>query len=323
MLPEKLNDSVERGISPGIVLTSSPFIPAEWIQAHGFTVERLVPDSGGIEEHDRPFMGRCPRAHLLLKSLMKRSDAAAVVLTSTCDQMRRSFDLLNKSWRIPSFLFHVPATWQTPAARKIYLAELNRLGAFLYGISGRLPSQEALAELMKNARPAQIPPPANIPLIEPQQNHDGFVHVGIIGESLCRQHRGLLDFIRDCGARTFDLTPDGNWGIPVQFSLKLIENDPLDAFVQSCMMGIPGVFQRPDTKMMTRLREDSRQFVLHGVILVRNVWCDLWKAAAHRIQDELKLPVLILDLDEQPLMPPMTNRIAAFVEILSGRLITI
>ena len=72
----------------------------------------------------------------------------AVILATTCDQMRRTGEMLSPSLATPAFLMNVPVTWQSPAAIEMYQDELRRLGRFLVRIGGTAPSDAALVETM-------------------------------------------------------------------------------------------------------------------------------------------------------------------------------
>jgi benzoyl-CoA reductase/2-hydroxyglutaryl-CoA dehydratase subunit BcrC/BadD/HgdB len=74
--------------------------------------------------------------------------AEAVVLTTTCDQIRYAAALLQHLGRLPVFLMHVPRTWQTAAVRAFYREELGRLGRFLVGCGGTAPEDDALFQTM-------------------------------------------------------------------------------------------------------------------------------------------------------------------------------
>lgn len=70
------------------VAYSSPFVPAEWIAAHGAQpvwLHRLM-------KNRRPGMlarrGGCYYADALVTRVLSESDVAAVVMTTRCDQMR-------------------------------------------------------------------------------------------------------------------------------------------------------------------------------------------------------------------------------------------
>ena len=69
------------------------------------------------------------------------STLSALVLTTVCDQMRYVAAMLEQRGSCPVFLLNVPSTWQTPAARQLYLDELRRLGRFLVQLGGKAPER--------------------------------------------------------------------------------------------------------------------------------------------------------------------------------------
>ena len=135
------------------VFLSSPWIPAEWIRAHGLEAglvwyeERFrraaLPLSGGV----------CALAESVLQFAAERPNAA-VVFASSCDQLRRAFDAAQFRGGARLFLFNLPAT-QTPAAKLLYRDELRRLGQFLVEIGGTAPSPEALGNMCGQPRSPQ------------------------------------------------------------------------------------------------------------------------------------------------------------------------
>jgi len=129
---------------------SSPFVPAEWIAAHGLRPRRLRPDPAAALPSTGPLTGVCPYARAFIGAGLAARDADAAVLATTCDQMRRAAEWLALGDGPPVFLLNVPATWQTPAAARLYRDELARLGRFLVGLGGAAPSRERLAETMES-----------------------------------------------------------------------------------------------------------------------------------------------------------------------------
>lgn len=73
----------------------------------------------------------------------------SAVFTTTCDQMRRVAEMIGRECPVPSFLFHVPATWQTVGACGLYCSELERLGRFLCRLGGAPPDRKTLVEVME------------------------------------------------------------------------------------------------------------------------------------------------------------------------------
>ncbi|MHC4897204.1 MAG: 2-hydroxyacyl-CoA dehydratase, partial [Planctomycetota bacterium] len=128
------------------VVYSCPFVPPEWIAAHDLTPRRILPRAaeaatlaGGATQ------GLCSWVQAVVTRLLDEPAADGVVLTTTCDQMRRAAELLDG---LPLFLMNVPSTWQTAAAQKLYLNELERLGRFLCRLGGTPPGEERLVETM-------------------------------------------------------------------------------------------------------------------------------------------------------------------------------
>jgi len=131
----------------------SPFVPPEWIAAHGMRpswlrlrrVEGGAPTCGSAAGLQR---GVCPFASSVVAVVLAETEASAVVLTTTCDQMRHAAALAGHRGSLPVFLMNVPSTWQTSAARRLYLDELARLGRFLVRLGGKEPSRDELAGVM-------------------------------------------------------------------------------------------------------------------------------------------------------------------------------
>ena len=125
---------------------SSPLVPPEWIAAHGLRPCWLRLDAGrpgGLRGVGR---GLCPLAGATIDYATSGPEAAALVLTTTCDQLRYAAAVIERFARVPVFLLNVPSTWQTEAAQQMYRDELRRLGRFLVHCGGAAPSQERLAQ---------------------------------------------------------------------------------------------------------------------------------------------------------------------------------
>jgi len=136
------------------ILYSCPYVPAEWIAAHALRPSRIVPRLGG-EAHAGAARwngsGLCLLVRAWLGEAARRreeSGLAAIVLSTTCDQMRRAAELVERVADVPVFLMNIPSTWQTVAAQNLYGEELKRLGRFLVTLGGQRPSAETLARVM-------------------------------------------------------------------------------------------------------------------------------------------------------------------------------
>jgi len=129
------------------VFCTSPWVPPEWIKAHGLEPRGvwLAPDFAG--EPLPLAAGVCAFANAVVR-LAERQSQSAVIFTTHCDQLRRGFDAVAETAPSRLFLFNLPATWQTPVAERIFCDELRRLGQFLIGLGGHAPATGDLVELM-------------------------------------------------------------------------------------------------------------------------------------------------------------------------------
>jgi len=127
---------------------SSPFVPVEWIVAHGLRPHWLRLRAAAGRPLVATARGVCPYAGALVDAALAGIEAAGVVLTTICDQMRYAAALLASRGSCPVFLLNVPSTWQTAAVRKLYLDELRRLGRFLVQLGGQSPGDADLAQVM-------------------------------------------------------------------------------------------------------------------------------------------------------------------------------
>ncbi len=132
------------------VFLTSPWIPAEWIRAHG-----LQPRGIWSAENFQPGLwplcaGECAFAEAAVRFAEARTDCA-VIFSTACDQLRRGFDTAVLGGQGRAFLFNLPATWQTAAAGQMFRSELERLGQFLLAIGGCAPSLEGLRQDMAHS----------------------------------------------------------------------------------------------------------------------------------------------------------------------------
>lgn len=277
------------------ILYSSPFVPAEWIAAHGLEPLRLVPQA---RPSDEILQGTCPFTADFARSAWRDDGAAGIVLTSTCDQMRRTAELLMRRGRTPTFLMNVPATWQDAAPRDLYAAELRRLGTFLVQQGGHWPSHAQLIEQMRHydsqrAALRSTPPGTAAP-------GDNAARLALLGGPLRQQDNWIHDLLRDLGARVvLDATEEGERALPAPFDPQRMEADPLDELVRAYFDTIPDAFRRPDTLLYDYLRRQIADRGIQALVLVRPLWCDQWHAQRERLKQCLALPVVQIDLGDQ------------------------
>ena len=167
---------------------ASPFIPPEWITAHGFAPRWLMGANAtrlsrlqesavtwaGLSETGKASLGEtrprvlalpmqtneelseigarrgvCPFAAMVVEAVTHAPRSAAVVLATTCDQMRYAGSLLEHRGEFPTFVMNVPSTWKTAAAQALYRDEVRRLGRFLVSLGGKSPSTDDLVDAMR------------------------------------------------------------------------------------------------------------------------------------------------------------------------------
>ena len=129
------------------VFCTSPWVPPEWIKAHGLEPRGVWLAKDFACEPLSLAAGVCAFANAAVR-LAERQSQSAVIFTTHCDQLRRGFDTVAETAPSRTFLFNLPVTWQTPVAERIFCDELRRLGRFLIGLGGHAPMTGELVELM-------------------------------------------------------------------------------------------------------------------------------------------------------------------------------
>ena len=292
------------------VFLTSPWIPEEWIRAHG-----LEPRGIWFAEEFRrgtpPLSaGVCAFAEAAVRFAEAQRDSAVIFATS-CDQLRRGFDTAIFRGHTRAFLFNIPAT-QTPAARQIYRAELERLGQFLVELGGSIPTPEILRSEMLQTGEARRRLLESSPVLTGNQ-----VPLALVGGPLSVANGGLFGAIEAAGGHiVLNATENGERGLCPQFDPNAGGN-PFDALVAGYFENIVDVFQRPNTRLYSwlKLRLLSRQ--VRGIVLWLFSGCDLWRAEAQTLRESFGLPVLLLEAEEAARISPRdVNRVEAFVETL-------
>ncbi len=317
------------------VAYASPFVPPEWIAAHGLRPELLIPDTS----YNGAFAGEgvCPYARMFMQSAASNNEVSACIFTTTCDQMRRGAERLTQSCECPVFLMNVPATWQSENARSLYRRELERLGSFLVEQGGGHPAHSELVSTLTrfdaarsqvqsrrnglSARQyaeqlASIHPDGLFPIL-PGPSANG-LPLALIGGPLSRQHYGLFDIIEQAGGSVvLNATTGGERTLPKAFNLDEMAASPLDTLVAAYFGTIPDAFRRPNTALYAWLEEKIEERNVAGIVVHRYLWCDLWQAEAQRIKQWAQVPVFVLDAADDGLAENRSaTRIQAFIETL-------
>lgn len=325
------------------IIYTCPYVPAEWITAHGLHASRLVlnpVDSAGQFTRTE---GVCSFARSFISEVINNKQADGVAVTTVCDQMRRAFDILVRKCKFPAFLMNVPNTWQTLAAQKLYTDELKRLSRFLIQLGGKSPSNETLSKIMLEYSMArksilaaraylsarryaeviaafgQDGPDETLSHVNSSKPLISGVPLAIIGGPLMRQDFCLLDIIEQFGGRiVLDATETGERGMCAPFDHRLLRDEPLTELANAYFNGIQDVSRRPNSELYKWLKTELADREVRGIIFRRYLWCDMWHAELHRLKEWADLPVLDIDTagDNETDRQHTANRIRAFMEML-------
>ena len=299
-----------------MVLYTSPYVPAEWIEAHGLEPCRVVPSSRDCVTPVLSGQGVCPFVRAFCSHVLSAQGACGIVMTTTCDQMRHAFDMVARKAKVPALLLNIPRTWQTVAARRMYGAELDRLSGFLIYLGGTRPTDEHLAQVMRTHDEARG---RGGPQAEAHPSAHPAIPVALVGGPMRTEDLALFGLIRDHGGFVaLDATEAGEAGRPRLFDRRRLGDEPFAELADAYFDGIADVSRRPNHGFYEWLGRLLKQRSTRGVVLHRYPWCDLWHAELERIRQCTGLPVLDLDAggDDTPDYGRHRTRICAFMEML-------
>jgi len=320
------------------VVYSSPFVPAEWLAAHGARPMRIRPDAASAARSAAPVAGMCPYARALAGEAMALRDGQVAVFATTCDQMRRAAEWAALEAPAPVFLFNVPATHATPAAR-LYRDELHRLGRFLARRGAGEPSRDKLADVMESYDDRRRELRDALGILAPREASEAMAAfdldgrprtegarcslphgfpVAVVGGPLMRGDAQVFDRIEEAGGVVvLDGTESGARTIPAPFDRRRLRDEPVLELVDAYFGSIPDAFRRPDDALVAWLGRELASSGARAIILWRYVWCDLWAAFAARAGELAGLPVLDLDVSGDEGADRRTaNRLQTFLEVL-------
>lgn len=322
------------------VVYSCPYVPAEWIAAHGLKPSRVTPSfpppSGPVAQH----AGICPYMRAFINTVCSDPDTDCIVLATSCDQMRRATDIIAMESGISVFLMQVPHVWNCPAARELYLSELRRLGQFLVTRGGNPPNAQRLAHTMhlydrararlrttrdnfssgafskaidRFHRNGTVELPPDGPFVS-----EGMVPIALLGGPLTFESFGIFHLIAQYGGSVvLNATESGEMTLPAPFDRRRLADDPLRELARAYYETIPAPFLRPDTGLHEWIAREACQRSVKGLILIRYLWCDTWHVEVQRFRERLDVPVLDIDLGGEDAPVRFTTRIQAFIENLT------
>jgi len=327
------------------VLYACPFVPPEWIAAHGLSAQRIVPQPLGAGGAGIA-AGLCPYAWAFMAAVCSPGTGDAVIVTTVCDQMRRTAERIAEDTDRAVFLMHVPATWEGSAPRALYTEELKRLGRFLRRLGGRPPKAGELVAVMRRHDAARAAVRAEregmtgrqyaeaiagLSRTDPLRQHGdeaappkGAPAVAIVGGPLMQRDLCLFDLIERYGGRVvLNATEGGELTLPAPLDEARLFEAPLAALVESYFGGIPHAFRRPNSLLYQWLGRELPARKVRAVVFVRHLWCDTWHGEARRLAEWSRLPTLELDLSDVAQdratgdSERLGGRIQAFMEMLA------
>jgi benzoyl-CoA reductase/2-hydroxyglutaryl-CoA dehydratase subunit BcrC/BadD/HgdB len=327
---------------------TSPFIPVEWIAAHGLRPAWLRLRSAATRPMLAATRGVCPYAGALVDAATAGIDAAGLVLTTICDQMRYAAALA-EGGQCPVFLMNVPSTWQTAESRALYREELRRLGRFLEQLGGIAPRSVKLVEVMEAYQRARcvalgqseacaagesakellmVRDALVVPIsggvgpecrLKPGLRTDG-IPLAVVGGPLLDGDFDFFDILEDAGGRVvLDATENGERTLPRKFDPARMAADPFEELAASYFDVIPDAFRQPNTALYDWLGRELAARRVRGIVFRRYVWCDLWHAELQRLKQWSPVPVLEIDAgaDDESASARIRSRVEAFLEMLA------
>lgn len=210
-----------------------------------------------------------------------------MVLTTSCDQLRRAAEWLNDDARV--FLFNFPSTIHQDRLLEAEKTRLLKWVGQLPQAAGRLiPCCEAGSDARTQGRQD-----ASL------EGGKETLSIGVLGGHFCGEQQQVVRFFEKRGIHI------SLWG---------------------CESGewVGDVFQRPNDAFYGQVQAKISERHLDGLIVVRTTWCDVWRLACVRLQEVVKVPVLEWVMDGQcqgQSFPDgsSTTRLEAFCELLRAR----
>lgn len=321
------------------VVYVSPYVPQEWIAAHGLQPSRVPVEQSKAGVPLRPASGMCPFVRAFVGLGLSLTDGEGIVVTTECDQMRRAAELIVSESKLPVFVLNVPTTWQTATAHRLYLSELKRLGSFLIRVGGKAPTKEELVDAMlrydalraeiRGARGflssrayseaiSRFHSEGTVNLrANPAELSTKGVAVALLGGPLMSDHFGIFDVIEEAGGQVvLDGTETGERTLPRAFDRRRFHENPFLELADAYFGTIPDAFRRPNSQLYQWLKGELDGRGIRGIILHRYLWCDTWHAEVQRMKEWSPAPVLDLDAGDDDCESRAASRIQSFVAML-------
>jgi benzoyl-CoA reductase/2-hydroxyglutaryl-CoA dehydratase subunit BcrC/BadD/HgdB len=307
---------------PGLnrVVFCSPYIPPEWIRAHGLEPLRLdVPHSGLTGGAIAETAGVCPFMRAFANEAARLPGVAGIVAASTCDQMRRIGDAVAPDAFPPLVVLHIPNVVDSSAAFGLYVDELRRLGRFMIGLGGHPPADDAFRTIMleADAQRASLLASGREPKA-PSHAGPRRPSLALVTGHLLGQTGWIREMIESLGGDiTLDASEYGDRCRPLRLDRRrLSTEDPLTELAHIYYGAMRDIFRRPNREFYVWLTGQMRRTPVDGVVAIRHTWCDKWHAEIKRIRGLIEVPVLELECAGGVCETSIRNRLEAFMEAL-------
>jgi benzoyl-CoA reductase/2-hydroxyglutaryl-CoA dehydratase subunit BcrC/BadD/HgdB len=147
------------------------------------------------------------------------------------------------------------------------------------------------------------------------------IPLALVGGPLLEGHFEVFDVVERFGGRiVLDATASGELTMPGPIDGRRASENPLLELARAYFGSIPHAMRRPDSMLHDYLARELAARKVRGVLLHRQLWCDLWHGQLPRIRQAAALPVLDIDVaDEDADFGRQAGRIQAFLEMLGER----
>lgn len=323
----------------GSVCTCS-YVPRELLESFGLGAS-WAPIQGTVAEESKGEQRSSPTVCSWCKSILSYDDFGLVVGASTCDQMRRSLDLIAQDGK-QTLIIDMPAT-RTDDARNFFHTEMvwlkdsleKQLGkqydpeSLRVVIKARNHIRERLRQLRKGLKGSQfsslVQLESRLSPIDMMTLLDGLVVDNVIkssakrllicGSPLTPGDIKFLEMVEGAGAEIVaDATCTGDRRI--DFEIKE-DGNPLTNLSQAYFDRPPCIRARPNDEFFDYAKHLAKERKVDAVIWRTVRFCDLWSSEFQRAQSILNMPMLNLDMTYSDTSSSrVAVRVEAFLENL-------
>ena len=323
----------------GSVCTCS-YVPRELVESFGLGAS-WVPVSGTVSEESKGEQHSSATVCSWCKSMLSFDDLGLVIGATTCDQMRRTLDMMAHDGK-QTLIIDMPAT-RTPEAKEFFYSEILWLRDRLQEVTGNIFDQNKLLAVVKarnlirkNLREirhnikgshfsALVQLESRLSAVDMIALLDGLKvensvnpnakRIMICGCPLTPGDVKFLEMIERTGAEIVaDASCTGDRRIDFEISE---EGDILRNLADAYFNRPPCIRARPNDNFFEYAKNLASKRNVDGVIWRTVRFCDLWASEFQRAEQLLNLPMLNLDMTYADTTSSRTAvRVEAFLENL-------